>query len=279
MYQEPFFSPIKPVGFLERFLEDFDKGDYSFDCLTQEELNHLWEFPVYNLEAYENMGPSFDNLVDWLLEGCKSQIKARGSVDLEESNNSEGPLFREVARIMVIYTHFCNGGNGLHFQYPDYAEFSFDRGQGIINLSGPLRTVQIVPMGDFQVHEAKMWASVQAVETTLPHIRQLPRTEGPKIPMLPPVLEALYNKSGRPNHRHPVQGRGGPSPAPPLQIFEYILRKQFGLVFEGGAFEFYPEQPWERFLQAGDIFGDLSEITCPVESAFPPPALSYQSIP
>lgn len=272
LYQEPFFSPQKPEQFLEPFARGIQEG-YELDYLPPEDVEHSCKFPVYDMEAYGNMGSAFDTFTDWLLEDCKFQITARDNVDLEESNHSEGPLFREVARVMVIWSHFCNGGNGTYFQYPDFAQFDPDF--KYVDLSGPTRTVHMVSIGDFQIHEAEMCASVQAVKNMLPMIRQLPTTLGPKIPPLSSVLHSLYTRSGRPNQRE--QGQfGGPSPEPPLQIFEYIFRKQFNLVFKSDAFHYvHVDQPWERFCQAGDIFGNASRTNCPVESAYPPPILSY----
>lgn len=275
-YQHPFFSPEKPEGFLDHFTKDFNEGNGSED-LTLKDSRYLCKFPVYDLEAYDNMGPAFGTLTDWLLEDCKSQIIARDNADLEESNNSQGPLFREIARIMVIYSHFCNGVNGAYFQYPDFAHLDPDF--EFVELSGPTRTVHIVPMGDFQIHEVKMPASIEAVDTMLPYIRQLPSIQGPKIPMLSVVLQGLYTKSGRPNCRNPGPFGGHPSPEPPLQIFEFILRKQFGFVFESSAFEIgYTEQPWKRFCEDGDIFGNVSKTACPIESAYPPPVSTYHRI-
>ena len=276
-YLEPLFlAPMEgPPGFLRRLADLRVDEAQDFDGLIQADIEYLERFPVYDLEAGQQMWePAFGDLASRLLDDIE-----KTSTKTEPTKSSPQNIgVEEVARLQEI-TFFLAAYHHImdklfyKFRFHPADAFDIEIEIGPPHIPGRRRKVTIVMLGMFRpevvsmpemvehssgcylVNEPlvlkKQWTSANRDVKVADYV-------SPWAVDIRWVLEIVHKQSGRPNLRN-----GYPSPPPPLRFIEFVLAKDFKTKFKDGLFDrespaYYKQNYLSGFLENANLFRDAS---------------------
>lgn len=311
-YLEPLFlAPAEgPPGFLRRLSDLRVDLAQNLDGLIQADIEYLERFPVYDLEAGQEMWePAFGHLASRLFDDienifAKTETEEASKYSLQNISAGELARLQEITFFLAAYQHIMDKlFNTTRFQplHPAADVFDIDID---ISYMGPLlppyipggkRKVTIVMFGMFRPEVVLMPETVEhssrcylVNEPLVPKEQWAPANQdGQVADYVSPcavdirwVLEIVHKRSGRPNLRNRC-----PSPPPPLRFIEFVLAKEFKTKFKDGLFDrvssaYYKQNYLVGFLENANLFRDDSiRFTTWLFAENEPPTLGYRPLP
>ncbi|KAK3296409.1 uncharacterized protein B0H64DRAFT_360747 [Chaetomium fimeti] len=277
-YLEPLFlAPCQaPPRLLHRLTTLRVDEEQDLDGLTQQDIEYLERFPVYNLEAgQERWEPAFGALATWLLDDMESTFTKveppRSSIRFQGMRAEELGRLQEVTFFLAAYHLITDKLFNKDRCNPDADDLDMVPPP----FPGRVRKVPVVMFGIFRPEEVSMPESVEdssscylvneplmpKEQETLTPVNQDRQALDCPSPWAADVwwaLDILHRQSGRPNLRN-----GRPSPTPPLRFIEFILAQFFNQRFQDGLFD--EESPHDHmqdyqlgFLSDPGLFRDGS---------------------
>lgn len=255
-YQEPLVPPSgtgeRPHRPPPRFLHDFRFANWG---AGHADVEYLMRYPILNFEAYEKHGPVYGPLADFLFQQSKTRAQSQyhsQPENLVSAQEATIPDYMDETHASILYTETV----GSLFAFLTLSDKPFQsvifkdpRGDESKN-SRLNRKITVVPLDWFHPMEIFMPGQAQDAHHTL--LYKMPTfSSNYYYTCVPQILTALYARSGQPNHFRP----GYRTPWPPLQIFEFILRKFLGLCFDQLFFSTFYDQGVAFFVRdSGDIY-------------------------
>ncbi|KAH0421494.1 hypothetical protein CcaCcLH18_13392 [Colletotrichum camelliae] len=270
-YHEPFFREDSSAkdGFVDAYVAEFDlvkacNEEHDVDCSEcpplgnmQDSLQqeYLKQFVVYDPEDFEvgnldRQTAVFGAFAEWVMHetDIRAESETYTQVRRNPFDNTTIARIWNVSQLNAAYEHITSkivsapGHYCRNHQSQTYLRFAEE--------PTATRTATVVMFGSFSPEEITMPACIADAKDSVLLARKIGRRreQDPSL-LLDLVFEPFFATS-------PGRGRraGHPSPPPPLQLFEFMLKKYAGLRFVDDAWEVRGDAPYAEFLDYVNAF-------------------------
>ncbi|KAJ5159569.1 uncharacterized protein N7482_006573 [Penicillium canariense] len=255
-HQEPLSESPKHL------FQDRDKRLEKPDepLLKSEEMAHLLKYPVFNFEDYTRHESIYKDLAEFFGKQTEHRPPSLDDPELLDAYPEDAvspQLDRYHAETLHVEMIQCLLSSMTLLNHTEQSKI-FEEQTGTVE--EPLKKITVVCLGSFYPETITLPRNPKNAHKTLLLKQAIPRSKDSVwrscSPLMNRILEIMHSFSGQPNHYDEQY----PTPPPPLQIFQYILRKYLGLRFSEDAFEREdldaPHHLFVHHLEMGQLFLD-----------------------
>ncbi|RDW68768.1 uncharacterized protein DSM5745_08528 [Aspergillus mulundensis] len=232
-YQDP-LSPAgkhgSPPSSFNYYGDRMEDASHFGPLLRPWEMAHFLKYPVFNFEAHHKHEPIYGPLAELMKN--QTELRAR---DLAQ--DPADVLLKEMVDCLAFSVALLNPTfeDALWRLQP----LDYEAGQDFSHIT-------VIPLGHFYPEIIQMPNNSRDAHNTLllhgPVEHEDSIAGAPawheSAPYMRSILYTMHSYSEQPNHW--AEGPGSelyPTPPPPIQIFQYMLRKYLGCRFAGEAFD------------------------------------------
>lgn len=258
-YNQPFVQDEPPefpnfLKFLKEWMANFRAGDDTFPPgFTNADVQYLQRFPVYNIHDHLAQQPFFHDFAELLVNESRIRLRDEGPITEKIRPCLDKPLVDNLNPLQSIILHetgqfahayekltstsdFYVHGDGLRSRLVYDLDVGTSRTSREFSgdATGPFRKVTIIILGIFRLDEVSM-PPVLANEKMQPLILNPLNPSFPSFQHIDMLLDEFHRHSDHINGYNSLV----PTPYPPIDFVEYILRTYLRLRFGDGAFTIF----------------------------------------
>jgi hypothetical protein len=232
-YQEPLSeSP-------DHLFQDRDKRVKQPDdepLLKSEEMAHLLKYSVFNFEDYARHESIYKDLAEFFEKQTEHRPSTLDNPELLNAYPEDAvpQLDRCHAETLHVEMIQCLLSSLTLLDHTGQSQIFEEQA---VTVGEPSKKITVVCLGSFYPETIALPDNPKNAHKTLLLKKAISESKDSAwrscSPFMSRILEIMRAFSGQPNHYKEQY----PTPPPPLQIFQYILRKYLGLRFSEDAFE------------------------------------------
>ena len=204
--------------------------------LKEEEVAHLLKYPVFNFEDYARHESIYEDLTEFFKGQTEHRPSALDNPDLINAypEDAVSQLDRSHAETFYVEMIQCLLSSLTLLDHTGQSQI-FEE-QAVTN-EEPSKRITVICLGSFYPETVALPDNPKDSHKALLSKKVISESKGSVwrscSSLMSRILEIMHAFSGQPNHYKERY----PTPPPPLQVFQYILRKHLGLRFSEDAFE------------------------------------------
>jgi hypothetical protein len=257
-YNEPFIRAEThgPPGFLSRAkqsLEHTDRTNNSRGLFTDDDIQYVLSYPVYNFESHKAQDPYFHDFAELFVHESRLQLQEEGPItNPPRPDPRPAPKLDKLDPLQNIILHKV-GMFAVSWPLEAFLGKDFPAN---VDRTKPVRKVSVIPLRAFWLTQITMPSTMEPVNPSMEFFGVIT----PYGQYTRSLMDLMHESSGQINH----YDFGCPSAHPPSQLVQHILRKYLNLRFVDKTFRvavgeshipetFGPRWPQEDAFEYADV--------------------------